>query len=113
MSTNYKEIYISLIKEKFPEKLEDAMVKWKLNHLDSAINIIELNNLLFHNGYRENNVMDSRLRSYTEVEIIRILKYQERYKKSNTDIINKFGMTRATLNTWRKRFHNQVFTPIM
>jgi aryl carrier-like protein len=113
MRTNYKEIYLNLISEKFPKKLEDPKVMWKLEHLDSALNIIELNDLLFHNGKREINITDSRLRSYTQDEIIRILKYQEQYKKSNTDIINKYGMTRATLNTWRKRFQNQLFTPIL
>lgn len=113
MKTNYKEIYLSLILEKFPEKLDDAKVIWKLEHLDTAINVIELNDLLFHNGKRESNITDSRLRSYTQDEIIRILKYQEQYKKTNTDIINKYGMTRATLNTWRKRFQNQLFTPVL
>jgi hypothetical protein len=110
---NYKEIYFSLIKEKFPEKLNDPKVKWRLEHLDSAINVIELNDLLFHNGKRETNITDSRLRSYTQDEIVRILKYQELYKKSNTDIINKYGMTRATLNSWKKRFQNQLFDSVV
>ncbi len=110
---NYKEIYFSLIKEKFPEKLNDPKIKWRLEHLDSAINVIELNDLLFHNGKRESNITDSRLRSYTEDEIIRILKYQERFKKSNTDIVNKYGMTRTTLNSWKKRFQNQLFDSVV
>jgi aryl carrier-like protein len=110
---NYKEIYFSLIKEKFPEKLNDPKIKWRLEHLDSAINVIELNDLLFHNGKRESNITDSRLRSYTQDEIIRILKYQERFKKSNTDIVNKYGMTRATLNSWKKRFQNQLFDSVV
>jgi hypothetical protein len=82
MNTNYKEIYFCLIKEKFPEKLEEPKVIWRLEHLDSALKIIELNDLLFHNGIRESNIMDSRLRSYTDDEIIKILKYQLCFKKA-------------------------------
>lgn len=113
MKTKYKEIYLNLIQEKFPDKLDDSKILWKLSHLDSSINIIELNDLLFHNGDRNIDITDSRLRSYTYDEIIRILKYQERFKKSNTDIVNKYGMSRATLNSWKKRFQNQLFEPIL
>ena len=113
MKTNYKEIYLNLIKEKFPEKLNDSKVKYRLDYLNSAINILEFNDLLFNNGDRIHNKIDSRLRSYTQDEIIRILKYQERFKKSNTDIVNKYGMSRATLNSWKKRFQNQLFESIL
>jgi hypothetical protein len=109
----YKELFINLIKEKFPDKLDDSKIQWKLSHLNSSINIIELNDLLFHNGDRNFDIIDSRLRSYTQDEIIRILKYQERFKKSNTDIVNKYGMTRATLNSWKKRFQNQLFDSVV
>jgi len=40
MKTNFKEIYFSLFKEKFPKKLEEAKLKLKLEHLDSTINVV-------------------------------------------------------------------------
>jgi len=41
-----------------------------------------LNDLLFHNERRENNITDSKLRFYSKDEIIKILKYQLRFKKA-------------------------------
>lgn len=104
MKINYKDIYINLIMEKCPDRLKDPFVLWKLEHLDSSMSILDLNKNLFKSEESNFNQLDSRLRSYTEEEIIRILKFQCRYKKTNTEIIKKYGMSRATLKTWQKRF---------
>jgi hypothetical protein len=109
MKTNYKEIFTQLIFEKFPEKLHDPKIEWKLEHLDSALNILDLNQLLFPSVDKKSDLINSRLKSYTKNEIIRILKYQAKYNKGNTEIVEKFGISRTTLITWKKRFQNQFF----
>lgn len=106
---NYKEFFVNLIKEQYPEKLNDPRIQWKLDHLDTSINVLELNNLIFENKDKQSKLVDSRLRSYKESDIIRILRYQAKYNKSNADIVAKFGMTRTTLCTWKRRFENLLF----
>jgi hypothetical protein len=102
---NYKDIYIKMILEICPEKLNDPIVLWKLDHLDSNISVLDLNNYLFNSENELFSQMDSRLRSYTEEEIVRILIYQKKYNKTNTDIVRKYScFSRTTLYNWKKRF---------
>lgn len=108
MKIDYKSIFINLIKDKFPEKLRNPNILWKLEHLDSTISVLDLNKELFQKEEIVYTRIDSRLRSYTEEEIIRILKYQKKYKITNIDLVRKYGISRTTLSTWRKRFKKQL-----
>ena len=101
---NFKLLFDDILNDKFPEIASKENIKWKLNHLDSSINVLSFNNLMFYNSVDVKKNFDSRLKSYTAKEILRILNYQILYNKSNTEIINKFGMSRSTLIFWKKRY---------
>lgn len=102
---NFKVLYKDIIKDKFPEFEFDNTIISKIDDLDnSAMKIFYLNNFIFYNTENSLDNIDSRLKSYTENEILDILRYQNAFNLSNTEIVKEFRMSRTTLILWKRRF---------
>ncbi|WP_347216226.1 helix-turn-helix domain-containing protein [Chryseobacterium sp.] len=104
MAPDYKQIYADILQEKCPEKLSDAIIKKKLETLDSAINILKFNKLVFGDSEFNTEFNNQRLRSYDEDSILEILKYQERNGLSNLQLSNHFKISRNTISKWKSIF---------
>lgn len=99
---NYRQIYIDIIKTKFPKKTEKCISL--LNKADlSQIDIIELNNIIFEKKDKEAQKFNQRLRSYDLVSIQKILDHQKKYNYSNSQLANHFGLSRNTATKWKKK----------
>lgn len=101
---DYKQIYSDILTEKFPEKLIDSAVKRKLETLDSAIDVLKFNQLIFGDPDYVIGGNNQRLRSYDEESILKILRYQKRNELTNLQLSTHFKISRNTITRWKSIF---------
>ncbi|GAA5092884.1 hypothetical protein GCM10023210_22490 [Chryseobacterium ginsengisoli] len=101
MCPDYKQIYLDILQEKYPEKLENQLIKNKLNSLHSAVDILKFDELIFGKSSGSAEFKNQRLRSYDEESVLEILRYQKKNKMTNSDIANHFKISRNTIAKWK------------
>lgn len=101
---DFKLIYTDIINEKFPEKINDPLIRNKLETLHTAVDVLKFNILVF--GESDYTILSKsqRLRSYDEASIREILDYQRKNKLTNTETGNHFRVSRNTIARWRSFF---------
>ena len=95
---DYKKIFSDILEKTYPEKkglCETLLTKMQL----SAIDIVEINQRIF--GTEINN---SKHRSYSKSDILKILDYQKIQKLNNSQLAEHFGLSRNTVTKWKKIF---------
>lgn len=100
---NYKLIFSDLIQKKHPSKLKDFETYLRKDTL-SALDVIQVNELLTSKGCKNTKHFNQQLRSFNEKEIIEILKYQKRNHLNNVQLAQKFKLSRNTVSKWKKLF---------
>lgn len=100
---NYKRIYSDIIEQKFPHKKVECE-KLLEKKILSAMDIMELNNRIFGNKDQDLKKMNQQLRSYNELDILRILDYQKNHRMNNLQVAEHFGLSRNTMTKWRRIF---------
>lgn len=103
-SPNYKQIFIDILDIKFPEKrkfCEKILNKKNLNTLD----IIELNQIVFHRSGLDENISNAKHKSYDVAAKQQIISYQRKFKLTNTQAANHFKLSRNTIAAWKKNKH--------
>ncbi|WP_128330398.1 helix-turn-helix domain-containing protein [Apibacter sp. HY039] len=101
---NYKKIFIDIIKKKCPEKLTDSTVLNRLNNLNTSLDIIEFNEYLFPVANVKSIKSNQRLKSFDDKSIMKILIYQKQNELSNSELANKFKLSRNSIQKWKKIF---------
>ncbi|MDP9958488.1 helix-turn-helix domain-containing protein [Chryseobacterium lathyri] len=101
---DYKKIYIDIIEEKFPDKLDNSKIMQKIETINTVIDIIALNRMIFGEQELLMESKNQKLRSYDERSILNILEYQKKNKLNNTQTANYFRMSRNTLSKWKRIF---------
>ncbi|MCT2409950.1 helix-turn-helix domain-containing protein [Chryseobacterium antibioticum] len=101
---DFKLIYTDIINEKFPEKINDPLIRNKLNALNTAVDVLKFNILVFGESEYPILFKNQRLRSYDEASIREILNYQSKNKLTNTETGNHFKISRNTIARWRSFF---------
>ncbi|PQA94426.1 transposase [Chryseobacterium shigense] len=98
---DFKLIYTDIINEKFPDKINNPVIRSKLNTLHTAVDVLKFNILVF--GQPENTVLSKsqRLRSYDERSIRDILEYQRKNRLTNTETGSHFKISRNTIARWK------------
>ncbi|MCS4303180.1 helix-turn-helix domain-containing protein [Chryseobacterium sp. BIGb0232] len=104
MTPDYKQIYSDILQEKFPDKWVDAEIINKLNTLNSALDVLKFNKLIFGEPESMIGFNNQRLRSYDEESILKILRYQKQNGLSNLQISNDFKISRNTITKWKSIF---------
>jgi hypothetical protein len=107
MVVDYKKIYLSIIEQNFSDMLNNSEVMYKLNNLKTSIDILEFNKYLYELNNQKTD-LDFRLKSYMEEDILKILRYQIKHKMSNSEISQKYRISRTTIITWRRRYKNII-----
>ncbi len=102
MRPNYTKIYQDIISDYFPEKIKDPQITRLIGGLETAEDVIVLNDILFKKA--EKSFKNQQLRSYDKRTIEKILKYQKKYNLSNSRISLEFKMSRNTIAKWKKIF---------
>ncbi|MDM1553612.1 helix-turn-helix domain-containing protein [Chryseobacterium indologenes] len=100
---NYKRIYTDIILEKYPEKFETCRTILNKNFL-SALDVIKLNKMIF--GFEDVRVKEfnQKHRSYDELTILEILKFQKENGYNNSQTAIQFKISRNSLAKWKKIF---------
>ncbi|SFN63351.1 hypothetical protein SAMN05421594_3561 [Chryseobacterium oleae] len=98
---DFKLIYTDIISEKFPDKINNPMIRNKLNALHTTSEILKFNALIFGQPTYSVECKNQRLRSYDEYSIRGILNYQKKNRLTNTETANHFKTSRNTIARWR------------
>lgn len=100
---DYNRIYLDLINRKFPDRRKE-LIPLLDKEIKNSLELITLNNLIFN--YQKKDVMafNQRLRSYDEISIKKILKYQKMNQLTNQQVANQFKISRNTIAKWKKLF---------
>ncbi|MGG5209065.1 helix-turn-helix domain-containing protein [Chryseobacterium sp. MIQD13] len=104
MGPNYKQIYTDIIEEKFPNKADDFKIIRRIEAINSVIDIIALNTLIFGEQEFSIHCRNQKLRSYDHQSIVNILEYQKKNRLNNTETANHFSMSRNTISKWKRIF---------
>jgi hypothetical protein len=106
---NYKQIFIDILQEKQPLKLQDNDLVSKINNIKSFIDVISINTIIFQKAEHSRNKQQQKLKIYTLEDIQIILNYQKEYNLNDSQTANHFQMSRNTLKKWKDRFKNFEF----
>ncbi|SHG37327.1 transposase [Chryseobacterium sp. OV279] len=98
---DFKLIYTDIINEKFPEKINNPVIRNKLNALHTASDILKFNALIFGQATYSIECKSQRLRSYDEPSVREILNYQKKNRLTNTETANHFKTSRNTIARWK------------
>lgn len=97
---NYKSIYMDIINEKCPERINDFKTLLQKDNL-SVLDIIYLNDKIFKSN-KESRKFNQQRRAYNKEAIFKILEYQKRHHLNNTQISIKFNLSRNSIAKWKK-----------
>ncbi|MBL1221919.1 helix-turn-helix domain-containing protein [Chryseobacterium sp. L7] len=101
---DYRLIYTDIIAELFPEKADDPKIKNRLDNLNTTVDILKMNVLVFGQPEYAVEFKNQRLRSYDEGSVREILSYQNKNKLTNTETANHFKISRNTIAKWKAVF---------
>ncbi|MFZ4928305.1 helix-turn-helix domain-containing protein [Chryseobacterium sp. Mn2064] len=105
-SPNYQRIYTDIIQQKFPHKLNECRTLLEKQRL-YAIDVIQLNKIIFNTKERDVEEFDQKHRSYDKESIIKILDFQFKNKLNNNQIANLYKLSRNTVAKWKKLYDVQ------
>ncbi|MBB4807706.1 DNA-binding transcriptional regulator YiaG [Chryseobacterium defluvii] len=100
---NYKEIFLDILKIKFPEKKKKILPLINKEKF-SAEEILSINNQLYGETDKDKSLLNNKLHSYRESDILRMLDYQKKNNLNNTELANHFNLSRNTVAKWKKVF---------
>jgi hypothetical protein len=103
-SPNYRQIYLDIIVEKCPEKINDQNIINKINTLSTILDIVSLNDFIFEKGSLVNESCNQKLRSYDKDSILAILDYQEKNELNNSQLSKHYKLSRNTITKWKRYF---------
>ncbi|WP_292011240.1 helix-turn-helix domain-containing protein [Chryseobacterium sp.] len=107
MRPNYTKIYEDLLRLEHPEKLEEPNIKRLLENLNSAEDILNLNEKIFTPS-KESLKDNQKLKTYDRKTMLKLLQYQKQHGFSTNYMSKKYKISRTTLTKWRKTFGNDV-----
>ncbi|MCD9855717.1 hypothetical protein LUD75_13420 [Epilithonimonas sp. JDS] len=99
MKPNYTKIYLDLIKfRKKDDVISDSLLE-KINNIKIVKDVLEIERELFKN---DNSAYNQKLRCYDEKTVKSILEHQRLNKITNTELGQKYKVSRNTIAKWRK-----------
>ncbi|WP_213279046.1 helix-turn-helix domain-containing protein [Chryseobacterium indologenes] len=103
---DYKKIFKDIIQYQYPHKAkacESILNKESLTGID----VITLNNLIFESRCQEPAVFNQKHHFYDKQSIMQILEYQKKHNLNNTQVAQKYKLSRNTVAKWKKLSLNQ------
>lgn len=104
LAPDYKKIYTDIIFKKCPEKHNLCNFILQKKAL-SVLDVIKLNQLIFSFEGKEITQFNQRQRSYDEASILEILEFQKKNGYNNTELAQKFNLSRNSVAKWKKMFN--------
>jgi|SRR5690606_2112501 len=103
MQPDYKKIYSDILKFKFPHKKEACKPLLEKENL-SAIDVIELNKIIFGATDKNTLTFNQKHRSYHKADILKILNFQKKNHLNNVQLANHYKISRNTIAKWKNHF---------
>lgn len=104
---DYRQIYTDIIDELYPEKKNNVQINKKMECIETVMDILILNTLIFGVSKQETESKSRKLRSYDKNSILKILEYQRNNKLNNIATAIHFKMSRNTLTKWRRIYKDK------
>ena len=103
----YQKLYADMIRDKYPDK-ENLLKQFLKKESWTTLDVIEVNDLLFGLDKNKNSVRRAmKHRAYDEESVKQILEYQKKNKLNNTQLANKYNLSRNTVKKWKDIFMNE------
>lgn len=103
----YQKLYADMIRDKYPDK-ENLLKQFLKKESWTTLDVIEVNDLLFGLDKNKNSVRrEMKHRAYDEESVKQILEYQKKNKLNNTQLANKYNLSRNTVKKWKDIFMNE------
>lgn len=106
---NYHAIYADLIAYKKGKEKSNEYSFLETFKFNSALDVLEFNNVLFPNENGNTVLANQKLRSYTIDDISTILKLKKSQNLTLKEVSNKYKISKTTLLKWMRLFENKVF----
>ncbi|PXW12929.1 hypothetical protein C8D70_11021 [Chryseobacterium sp. CBTAP 102] len=103
-SPHFKIIFLDILNEEFPEKIQECSTILAKDSLTS-LDVLVLNKIIF--GQSKNLKDKNVYRSYTLEDIKYILNYQKKNNLNNSEVCIIFGTSRNTIAKW-KTFYSKL-----
>ncbi|RKS96407.1 helix-turn-helix domain-containing protein [Chryseobacterium defluvii] len=100
---DYKSIYSDILSKKSPQKQKECEALLSRESL-SALNIIELNTIIFGTPDKQTENFNKMHRSYRKSDILKILDYQKKNNLNNIQLAGHFKLSRNSITKWKKLF---------
>ena len=107
MGPNYKKIYSDIVREKFPEMVNDRFLKEKIRSIRTAMDIIDVNELIFRETKNSKKSENQKLRSYDKYSILKVIEFQRKNQLSNVQTGMHFNISRRTIGKWNRIFKSK------
>ncbi|PWN64636.1 transposase [Chryseobacterium oncorhynchi] len=107
ISPDYRQIYTDIIDEVYPEKKGNMQINNKMECIETVMDILTLNTLIFGSSEQITESKSRKLRSYDQNSILKILEYQRKNKLNNITTAIHFKISRNTLTKWHRIFKDK------
>ncbi len=107
MRPNYKKIYLDMLKQDQPEKLQDPKVQSLLKNLKTTEDVLNFNELVFKQS-KESLRNNQKLKTYDKKTMLKLLQYQKKHGFSTSFMSKKYKISRTTLAKWKKTFEEEI-----
>lgn len=102
-NVDYKILYTDIIAKKHPEKMRECDDLLNKENL-TVVDILLLNKTIFGKNKPSDFSLNQKFKSYSKQDIVQILDYQKKHTLNNTQLANKFNVSRNTITKWKKIF---------
>ncbi|SEW49264.1 hypothetical protein SAMN05421841_4074 [Chryseobacterium wanjuense] len=107
MRPNYKKIYLDMLKQDQPEKLQDPKIQSLLKNLKTTEDVLNFNELVFKQS-KESLRNNQKLKTYDKKTMLKLLQYQKKHGFSTSFMSKKYKISRTTLAKWKKTFEEEI-----
>ncbi|MGU3374283.1 helix-turn-helix domain-containing protein [Chryseobacterium sp. M5A1_1a] len=104
---DYRQIYTDIIDEVYPEKKSNLQINNKMECIETVMDILILNTLVFGVSKQLTESKSRKLRSYDKKSVLKILEYQRSNRLNNIATAIHFKMSRNTLTKWHRIYKDK------
>lgn len=110
MRPNYSKIYQDILKEQYPEKLQDPKIQQLLKNLTTTEAVLSFNDKIFKQS-KESLKNNQKLKTYDKKTTLKLLLYQKKHGFSTSYMSRKYKISRTTFSKWKKLFEEELDDP--
>ncbi|WP_160138718.1 helix-turn-helix domain-containing protein [Chryseobacterium sp. c4a] len=103
VTPDYKSIYSDILKNEFPEKIEECQSLLNKKHL-SVLDVQKLNQKVFGVSDQNSKAENGKYHSYKKSDILHMLDYQRKHNLNNSQLARHFKLSNNSVSKWKRMF---------